>query len=144
MAWQPSTISPEQQLQYQQGRSNARQDNLRNQAQNRYEAGLAQNDYANELYNFNVDQNRRREGISTPFIQGGIFHSGIYRDALKKYAIDRLAGQNQLSRNFQNRMAGLTFQGRNSADQYAQTIANLFGNQYAAQASIASALKGIL
>jgi len=144
MAWQPSTISPEQQLQYQQGRANARQENLRGQAQTRYQSGLAQADYSNDLYNFNTDQNRRREGMSSPFIQGGIFRSGIYRDALRKYAIDRLAGQNQLSRAFQNRMAGLTFQGRDYNDQYAQTVANLYGNQYAAQASIASALKGIL
>lgn len=144
MAWQVSTIDPMQQMQYQQGRSNARTQNLRNQADTKYQQGLAQQQYGEDLYDYNVQQNRRREGLSSPFIQAGLFNSGIYRDALRKYAMDRLSGQRQLARGFQNRMAGLTFQGRGYEDDYAQTVANLFGNQYAAQASIASALKGIM
>lgn len=144
MAFQVSTISPAQQLQYQQGRSNARVQNIRGQAQNQYQQGLLQQGYQDDVQDYNTQQNRHREGLSSPFIQGGLFRSGIYRDALKKYAIDRLAGQRRLQRNFQNQAAGLTFESRGMEDDYAQTVANLFGNQYAAQASIASALKGIL
>lgn len=144
MAFQVSTISPEQQLQYQQGRSNARNQNLRGQAQNQYQQGLLAQGYQDDLYDYNTQQNRQREGMSSPFIQGGLFRSGIYRDALKKYAIDRLSGQRRLQRNYQNQAAGLTFDSRNMEDDYTQTVANLFGNQYAAQASIASALKGIM
>lgn len=144
MAWQPSTIDPMQQAQYQQGRSNARTSNLQAQAGTAYQQGLAQQQYGQDLTDYNTQQNRKREGISTPFIQGGLYHSGIYRDALRKYAIDRLSGQAQLGSAFQNRMAGLTFQGRSSNDEYTQTVANLFGNQFAAQSSIAAALKGIM
>lgn len=144
MAFRVTTISPEQQLQYQQGRANARQENMRGQAQTQYQQGLATQQYGDDTFDFNQQWNRRREGMASPFIQGGTFRSGIYRDALRKYAIDRLSAQRNLQRNYQREMAGLTFQGRGYEDEFAQTTANLFGNQYAAQASIASALKGIL
>lgn len=144
MAFAVSTISPEQQAQYQQGRNNARTDNLRNQSNIQYQQGLAQQSYQDDQQDFNTQWNRQREGMASPFIRGGLFRSGIYRDALKKYATDRLSGQRRLQRDFQGRMAGLTFDSRGSDDDYAQTTSNLFGNQYAAQASIASALRGIM
>ncbi len=144
MSFTVSTITPEQQFSYDQGRSNARTDLLRSKATNQYQQGLSQQDYADTVYDYETDQNRRREALPTTFIQGGIFNSGIYREALKRYAIDRLAGQRNIQRNFQQRQNDLTFGDRGAEDQYAQTVANLFGNQYAAQASIASALKGIL
>lgn len=144
MAFSVTTISPEQQLQYDQGRANARQDLLRGRAGTQYQRGLATQNYKDRTQDFNTEWNRRREGLPTSFIQSGIFNSGIYRDALKRYAIDRLAGQRDLQRRYQAEMAGLTFDDRGFEDSYAQTVANLFGNQYAAQASIASALKGIM
>lgn len=144
MAFQVSTISPEQQMMYQQGRSNAAAQNLRGQAQTQYQQGLATQDYSDRTYDFNTAWNRRREDLPTSFIQRGLLNSGIYRNALRNYAIDRLSGQRQLQREYQQRMAGLTFQGRGYEDDYAETVANLFGNQYAAQAAIAAALRGIL
>lgn len=144
MAFKVSTITPEQQAQYAQGRSNAAADRTRGVAQTQYNQGLATQDFADRTYDFNVAQNRQREQLPTGYIQRGVFDSGIYRDALRRYAVDRLAGQRRLQREYQQNMAGLTFQGRGFEDEYAETMANLFGNQYAAQASIASALKGIL
>jgi hypothetical protein len=144
MAFSVTTISPEQQLQYDQGRSNARQDLLRGRAGTQYQRGLLTQDYADRTQDFNTQWNRQRESLPTSYIQSGIFNSGIYRDALKRYAIDRLAGQRGLQRDYQQRMAGMTFDDRGAEDQYANTVSNLFGNQYAAQASIASALKGIM
>lgn len=144
MAFRVTTITPEQQQQYNQGRSNAAATRTRGVAQNQYQQGLAAQDFSDRTYDFNVAQNRQREQLPTNYIQRGVFDSGIYRDALKRYAIDRLSGQRRLQREYQQNAAGLTFQGRGYEDEYAETMANLFGNQYAAQASIASALKGIL
>lgn len=144
MSFYVSSITPEQELAYQQGRSNAQQDLLRSKAGVQYQQGLATQQYGDDVYDFEEQANRQREQLPTSFVQGGIYHSGIYREALKRYAIDRLRGQRNLQRSYQNRMAGLTFGDRSAEDDYAQTVANLFGNQYAAQASIASALKGIL
>lgn len=144
MAFSVSSITPEQQLQYDQGRANARQDLLRSQAGNLYQQGTLQQDFTDSVQDYETEQNRKRESLPTAFIQGGIFNSGIYREALKRYAIDRLSGQRNIQRQYQQRLNDLTFSGRNAEDEYATTVANLFGNQYAAQASIASALKGIL
>lgn len=144
MSFAVTTITPEQQLAYQQGRSNARGDLLRSKAGTQYQQGITQQGYTDDVQDYETQQNRQREALPQPFVQGGIYHSGIYREALKRYAIDRLSGQRNLQRSYQQRMADLTFGDRNAEDQYAQTVANLFGNQYAAQASIASALKGIL
>lgn len=144
MAFQVSTISPEQQLQYQQGRSNARTENAQGQARNAYQQGLLQQGYQDDTQDFNTQWNRQREGMDSTFIQGGTFRSGIRRDALRKYAIDRLAAQRRMQRGFQERASGLVFDSRGMQDDYTQTVANLFGNQYAAQAQIASALRGIM
>lgn len=144
MSFTVTTITPEQQMQYQQGRNNARSDLLRSKAGTQYQQGLATQDYADRFQDYETEQNRKRESLPTSFIQGGIYNSGIYREALRRYAIDRLSGQRNLQRGYQQRMADLTFGDRGAEDDYAQTIANLFGNQYAAQAGIASALKGIL
>jgi len=144
MSFTVSTITPEQQAQYAQGRSNAAAELGRNQAGNQYQQGLAQQQFNDNLYDFDVQQGRAREQLPTQYIQRGIFNSGIYRDALKNYAIDRLSGENKLRNNYQAQAAGLTLQGRGYDDSYTETLSNLFGNQYAAQASIASALKGIL
>lgn len=144
MGFTVSTITPEQQAQYQQGRSNATADRSRNQAGNIYQQGLASQQYADNLQSFNTQQNRTRENLPSSYIQRGVFNSGIYRDALRRYAIDRLQGQRGLQNNYQAQANGLVMQNRGYEDDYAETMANLFGNQYAAQASIASALKGIL
>lgn len=144
MAFRVSTISPQQQQQFQQGRSNARVGNLQNQAQTQYQRGVATQSYADRVQDYTTQQGRVREGLPTSFIQRGVFNSGIYRDALKRYAIDRLAGYRNLQRDYQREQAGLTFQARDSSDELAQTLSNLYGQQYAAQAQIASALKGIL
>lgn len=144
MAFAVTTISPEQQRQYQQGRANARTQNLQQQAQTQYQRRLSQQSYVDASQDFATQQNRLRETLPTPYIQRGIFNSGMYRDALKRYAIDRLAGQRNLQRDYQREQAGMTFAARGSSDELAQTLANLYGEQYAAQAQIASALKGIL
>lgn len=144
MSFTVSTISPEQQAQYDQGRSNAAANLGRGKAQNAYQQGLAQRSYTDNLRDFNTQQGRVREGLPSEYIQRGVFNSGIYRNALRNYAMDRLSGQRRLQNNYQNQAAGLTMQGRGYEDDYAETMSNLFGNQYAAQASIASALKGIM
>jgi len=144
MSFYVSTISPEQEMQYAQGRSNARTDLLSEQARNQYNQGLLGQRFGEDVYDFEEQANRAREALPTSFVQGGIYHSGIFRDALKRYAIDRLSGERNLQRGYQDAQTGNILGSRTAEDQYAQTIANLFGNQYAAQASIASALKGIL
>lgn len=144
MSFTVSTITPEQQAQYAQGRSNAAAALGRGSAENQYRQGLAAQDYADNTQDFETQQNRFRVDLPSQYVQRGIYHSGIYRDALRNYAIDRLSGQRRLQRRYQQDAAGLTLQGRGYEDEYAETMANLFGNQYAAQASIASALKGIL
>jgi hypothetical protein len=143
MAFTVSTIGPEQLRSYQQGRSNARTTNLQNQAKTQYQRNLAGQAYNDRTQDFATQQNRLREQLPTSYINRGTFRSGIYRDALKRYAIDRLAGQRNLQRDYQLEQQGLTFGARGSSDELAQTLANLYGEQYAAQAQIASALKGI-
>lgn len=144
MAFSVSTISPAQQQQFQQGRSNARVSNSQQQAQTQYARNVAAGSYTDNVQDFNTQQNRTRENIATPYIQRGTFNSGMYRDALKRYAIDRLAGFRNIQRDYQREQAGLTFQARGSSDDLTQTLANLYGQQYAAQGQIAAALKGIM
>ena len=144
MAFTVSTISPAQQAQYAQGRSTAAYNRGRQGAQNIYQQGLARQQYSDNLQRFNTQQDRTREQLPSNYIQRGVFNSGIYRQALRNYALDRLMGRKQLQNNYQQQAAGLVFDNRGFEDEYADTMYNLFGNQYAAQASIASALKGIL
>lgn len=143
MAFQVSSMSPQQMLQFQQGRSNARQNLLRNRASTQYQRGLAKQDYTDQLADFGIQQNRTREALPTNFVQRGIFNSGIYRQALRDYAVDRLRGQRNIQRGYQNQMGQLALQERGYEDEYSQTLANLYLSQQAAQAQIASALRGI-
>lgn len=138
-----SSISPQQQAQYQQGRANAGADYRRNTAANQYQQGVARQGYNDDLFGYNTQQNRVREGLPTNYIQRGVFRSGIYRNALRDYALARLQGEKGLANRYQQQMAGLTFQGRDALDSYSETMSNLYGNQYAAQAGIASVLKGL-
>lgn len=143
MAFQVSSISPQQQLAYQQGRSNARQNLLRNKAQSQYQRGLAQQDYTNQLTDFGIQQNRVREGLPTNYLQRGVFNSGIYRQALRDYATDRLRGQRNIQQGYQNRLGELSLADRGYEDEYTNTLTNLYLSQQAAQAQMAAALKGI-
>lgn len=144
MAFSVSTISPEQLRNYNQGRSTARVGAAQDRARTAYQQGLATQTYGDRVGDYTRQQNYIRQGLPQQFIRGGTFRSGIYQEALKRYAIDRLTGLRNLQRDYQGEQAGLTFQGRGVEDELAQTLANLYGQQYAAQAQIASALKGIL
>ncbi len=139
-----SSITPEQQYQYAQGQSNAAAQLGRSQAANQYNQGLATQDYQNRLFDFNTAQDRSRDSLPTNYIQRGVFNSGIYRNALRDYAINRMSGERNLMNQYQQQMAGMTLQGRNNDDSYSETMANLYGQQYAASAGIASVLKSIL
>lgn len=143
MAFQVTSISPQQQLAFQQGRSNARQNLLRNRASSTYQRGLAKQNYTDQTADFNIQQNRTREQLPGSFIQRGVFNSGIYRRALRDYAVDRLMGQRNLQRGYQNRMGELALQERGYEDEYSQTLSNLYLSQQAAQAQMASALRGL-
>ena len=55
-----------------------------------------------------------------------------------------MSGERNLMNQYQQQMAGMTLQGRNNDDSYSETMANLYGQQYAASAGIASVLKSIL
>ncbi len=143
MAFQVSSIGPQQQMMYQQGRNNARQGLLRNRASTQYQRGLAQQDYNDQTADFGIQQNRVREGLPTNYIQRGVFNSGIYRQALRDYAVDRLRGQRNIQRGYQNRMGELSMQERGYEDEYTQTLTNLYLSQQAAQAQMAAALRGI-
>lgn len=144
MAFSVSTIGPEQLLNYQQGRSGARVGATQDRARTQYQQGLAAQTYADRTQDYTTQQGRIRENLPQQFINRGTFRSGIYQQALKQYAIDRLTGLRNLQRDYQAEQAGLTFQGRGIEDELAQTLANLYGQQNAAQQQIASALKGIL
>lgn len=143
MAFSVSTISPEQQAAYQQGRGNARRSLLTSRAQTQYERGLAKQAYGNQLQDFGVQQGRIREQLPTSYIQRGVFNSGIYRDALKNYAIDRLSGERDLSQSYQQRLNELGLRDRQSEDEYATALSNLYLSQLGAQQQLASALRGI-
>ena len=144
MAFAISTISPQQQLQYQQGRAGLRQNLMQNKAQVQYQRGLAGQQYQDNLVDFGVDQNRVREQLPTNYIQRGVFNSGIYRQALRDYATDRLRGQRNIQRGYQSQLGQLALQDRGYEDEYTQAMANLYGNQFAAQAQIASTLQGLM
>jgi len=144
MSFFVSTITPEQQQQYAQGMSNARTNLLGQQAKNQFQQGQLGQRFGEDVYDFEEQANRVREDLPRQFVQAGTYHSGIFRDALKRYAIDRLTGQRNLQRGYQDAANQGVMSGRSAEDDYTNTMANLFGSQYAAQASIASALKGIL
>lgn len=144
MAFAISSISPWQQMQYQQGRNTLNQNLLRNKAQTQYQRGLAKQQYTDQVADFGIEQGRVREQLPTSYIQRGVFNSGIYRQALRDYAVDRLRGQRELQRGYQAQQNQLTMQDRGYEDEYAQAMANLYGNQFAAQAQIASTLQGLM
>lgn len=143
MAFSVSTITPQQLASFQQGRSTARVGATQDRARTSYQQGLATQTYADRVGDYTRQQNRIREGVPSQFINRGTFRSGIYQEALKQYAIDRLTGLRNLQRDYQGEQAGLTFQSRGIEDELAQTLANLYGQQNAAQQQIAAALKGI-
>lgn len=143
MAFAISSISPQQQQQYQQGRNNLRSNLLQNKAQTQYQRGLAQQNYQDQNVDFGIEQGRTREQLPTNFIQRGVFNSGIYRQALRDYAVDRLRGQRNIQRGYQSQLGQLALQDRGYEDEYAQAMANLHSSQFAAQAQIASSLQGL-
>lgn len=143
MAFQVSSLTPQQAISFNQGRNNARTSLLRNKAQTQFQRGLAQQGYKNQVSDFGIEQNRLREQLPTSYIQRGVFNSGIYRQALRDYAVDRLRGKRDIDQGYQNRMNEFALADRGYEDEYANTLANLYLSQQAAQAQIAAALRGI-
>jgi len=139
-----STISPQQTLQFRQQRNDAKNKLLTSQAQSLYQRQLQNLAHKSRVRGFETQANRTREELPTDFINRGVFRSGIYQGALQRYAADRLQGYNDLNVQNQLNLGGLSLQGRGFEDDYARTLAGSYGNQYATQADIASALRGIL
>jgi hypothetical protein len=139
-----STITPQQTLQYNQQRDSAKNQLLTNQAQNLYQRQLQDLAHKNQVRGFETTQNRAREALPTDYINRGIFRSGIYRQGLQDYAADRLQGFNNLSTQHQLNLGNLSLQGRGYEDDYTRALSGSYGNEYAARADIASALRGIL
>jgi hypothetical protein len=139
-----STISPQQTLAFRQQRNDAKNKLLTSQAQNLYQRQLQNLAHKNRVRGFETQQNRAREALPTDFINRGVFRSGIYRDALQKYATDRLQGFNDLTMQNQLNLGGMSLQNRGFEDDYTRALAGSYGGEYAARADIASALRGIL
>ena len=137
-------LSPNQLYQFQ-GQRNAYGQNLsRSKAGSVYAQQLGNLKLNRDKRNFGSQWDARRTALPTSYLQRGLGRSGIYQGALQNYARERASGLSDLLLNHQLSQAGLIFQDRGYEDDYAQQMADNYARQYATQADIASALRGVL
>lgn len=137
-------LSPQQLYQFQGQRNAYGQQLNRNNAGNVYAQQLGNLKLSRDKRNFADQWNQRRTALPTSYLQRGLGRSGIYNGALQSYARERAGGLSDLLLNHQLSQAGLIFQNRGFEDEYAQQMADNYTRQYASQADIAAALRGVL
>lgn len=137
-------LSPQQIYQYQNERNQYGQGLLKSKAQNVYQQQLGNMQLGRDTRNFNTQWDQKRTQLPTNYLQRGIGRSGIYQGALQSYARDRTRGLSDLLLNNQMQQAGMVFQDRGYEDDYANQMTQNYGRQFASQAELAAALRGIL
>jgi hypothetical protein len=137
-----STVSPGEILNWNGQRADARQNLLSQKANGLYQRHLGQMQYANDLKGLGRRFDQARTNLPTGFIQRGTLQSGLYKDALQRYAQERLGALNDLQLRHQSSQGGMVLQDRGFEDVYAAALQRILGEQYARQASTASGVGG--
>lgn len=123
-------------------RSAAAGSNLLNtKASNAYHRALENLRYGNSVGDYERQANRARNSIPTGFISRGLFNSGLYRNALSQYAVDRSAGLRDMQLNHQAGQQNYVFADRQAEDSYAMQMAQIEAEKYARQAQLAAMLR---
>lgn len=136
-----SSISPQEVMSYNSRSSAASQNLLNSKASNAYQRALSGVQYAQNVGDFERGANRARVSLPTDFLRNGTFNSGLYKNALSKYAVDRFSGLNNLQNNYQLGQQNSVFQDRAAEDSYAMQMSQIEAERYARQAQLAAMLR---
>lgn len=133
-----STVSPGQTMAWNGQRADARQNLLGSKAGNLYQRQLSGLQYGQQMQQMGDKFNQARVQLPTQFAQRGTLRSGLYQNALARYAQERLQAQNGLQLQFQQGQGDFIFGDRDAEDSYAAALQRILGEQYAAQAQAAA------
>jgi hypothetical protein len=136
-----SSISPEEIFSYQSRQNNANQNLLSTKANTQYQRALQGIQYGQQVGDYERTANRARVQLPTQYLKAGTFNSGLYRNALSNYAVDRLNGMRNMANNYQLGQLNSVFTDRAAEDNYANTTAQIAAEKYARQAALASMLR---
>jgi len=125
-------------------RSGAQTNLLQNKAQNLYQQQLQGMQYGENLQNLNRSFDQRRMQVPGDHIRRGTFNSGLYRNGLQDYALERMQAMQNLQQGQQVQQGNFILGDRGFEDDYASTIQRILAEQYARQAQAASGVGGFL
>lgn len=83
------TLSPDDLTYFEQQRRRIRNQYLQSAGEIKHQGTSLANDYARSKRDLTTQFGRGRGGVSAPFAQNGLLHSGLYQKALTDYAIDK-------------------------------------------------------
>lgn len=136
-----SSISPQEIMSYNSRSTNATQNLLNQKASTQYQRALQGVQHAQNLGDFERGANRARVKLPTEFLRRGTFNSGLYKNALSEYAVDRINGVRNMQNQFQLGELNSVFNDRAAEDTYAMTISQIEAERLARQAHLASMLR---
>lgn len=137
-----STVSPAETMNWNSQRNAAQQNLLGSKAQNLYQRQLGEMDFSRNVGDFNRRADQQRMQVPTQFAQNGTLQSGLYLNALQRYAQERLSGLNGLQTQFQAQNGGQILEDRGLEDDYASQLMRILAEQYARQATTATQIGG--
>lgn len=138
-----TSISPGEIVNYNSRQNSASENLLNSKATNQYQRALQDIQYGNSVGDYERQANRARMSLPTQWIKRGMFNSGLYKNALSQYAVDRAAGLRNMQNAYQIQQAGYTFNDRQAEDSYASQMAQIEAERYARQAELAAMLREV-
>jgi hypothetical protein len=136
-----TTISPGEVMNFNSRSSAARQNLLSSKAAGEYQRQLQRIQFGDRVGDFERQANRGRMQLPTSFISRGVCNSGLYKNALSQYAVDRSSALKGLHTNFQLGQQDSIFNDRSSEDAFAAQMAQINAERYARQAQLAAMLR---
>jgi hypothetical protein len=139
-----STVSPAETMNWDSQRSSAQSNLLQNKAQNLYQQQLQGMAYGENLAGLNKRFDQQRMQVPGEHVRRGTFNSGLYRNGLQEYALERMSALQNLQQGQQVQQGNFILGDRGFEDDYASQIQRILAEQYARQAQAASGLGGFL
>lgn len=137
-----STVSPAETMNWDSQRNGAQTNLLQNKASNLYQRQLSGLNYGEQLAAHGRRFGDIRTQIPGQHIQRGTFNSGLYQNALSRYAVERMGALANLQQGHQAQQGNFILGDRNAEDEYAMAIQRILAEQYARQAQAATQVGG--
>jgi len=137
-------MSPEEIAAYESRRAALRGQYAASQAQNTYNQGLARIGYTTGSRDLTRQFDQMRQRLPGGYAKRGLLNSGIYKQGLENYGVERANSFGDLQQRLQSALGQFTIDQQSSSANYGTGLAQIATEEAARRAALAAQLKAVM